>query len=120
MKKSEDNHMDRRAFLRKAGITGAAAAAFIGAADVIGLGPASAATQRSRSRPQSRSSQPEPGASCTYTPCSCKGDGHAGSNGCCDSGYCCYFCRSAECGDFSTCVFRGSSGCPSGITLSCS
>jgi hypothetical protein len=50
MKQPGDDHIDRRAFLRRAGITGAAAAAFIGAADVIGLVPASAATQRVRSR----------------------------------------------------------------------
>jgi hypothetical protein len=57
---SGDNHVDRGTILRKAGITGAVATAFIGAADVIGMAPASAATRRTRAANRSTRSLAAP------------------------------------------------------------
>ena len=79
---SEPLSTSRRNFLRRAGITGAVAAAFIGTAEVTGLSSAmAAANQRSSKRNNSPDSCPD---KCiyTYTPERCGGQ--------CPSGSCCY------------------------------
>jgi hypothetical protein len=71
--------VSRRSFLRRAGVTGAAAAAMIGIADVAGMSSAFAAT---RKRPASCGCF----ETCRYTPRQCNG-GKA-----CPSGKCCFTC----------------------------
>jgi hypothetical protein len=97
----------RRSFLRRAGLMSAAAAAFVGGADVLGLTPASAAT---RSGARNNCVCP---ASCTYVACGCRGAFHAASNGCCDSGWCCYHCNQpTRCGGgYHACLSRSWTHC---------
>lgn len=99
----------RRNFLRKAGLMGAVAAALAGGAEAVGLTPASAASK----------SNCVCYGDCSYQGCNCYGDAHAGSNGCCDSGYCCYICEATHpCGPggYSICISRNASRCASHYT----
>jgi hypothetical protein len=92
----------RRGFLRKAGLASAVAAAFAGGADVLGVTRASADTCPCF-------------WACTTSSCACAGVSHAGSNGCCDPGYCCYHCvlTPSRCGGGSlhACITRSSHHC---------
>jgi hypothetical protein len=110
----------RRTFLRKAGITGAVTAAFIGAADVIGLGSASAAGKPGPRQASLNAQSGPPGditpdasITCTHFSCGC---GNNGST-CCPSTSCCYHC-SGICASGRICVEPGGS-CPSSLTLFC-
>lgn len=69
--------VSRRNFLRRAGITGAAAAAFVGLADVAGLSSAFAATRTCGANQCTET--------CKYTPGECNG-------GKCPTGQCCFTC----------------------------
>lgn len=100
----------RRNFLRKAGLMGAVAAALTGGAEVVGLTPASAA---------GRTNCTCYGA-CTRASCHCYGDAHAGSDGCCKSGYCCYECTTTHgcggIGSYTICISRSASHCDTHYT----
>ena len=112
----------RRAFLRRAGIAGAVTAAFVGATDLAGLSPASAAVRRSSTsdalHAQTGSSRAgvnvQATTTCTFVRCGC------GSNGltCCPSGRCCYHC-SGVCASGKFCFIRNGSSCPSSQVFSC-
>lgn len=112
--------MVRRAFLRKAGITGAMTAAVVGVADMAGLTSASAASRKpgavpagftvSLGSPDSAASS----SSCTFVHCGC------GTNGrtCCSPGLCCYHC-SGNCVSGKICLSRSTTHCNSRITVNC-
>lgn len=113
----------RRSFLRRAGITGAVAAGFVGVADVTGL-----SSTRAAASPGSRGQKHthgevlhgyEPGEAasgarrsdyCVYQSCNC--------HGCCPSGTCCYYCT-GNCGTFHTCFRKPSGGCGGPIVYPC-
>jgi hypothetical protein len=99
---------DRRSFLKRAGVTGAIAAALVGGAEVTGLSSAMAATKHG-----SKSSGPDLGCcvKCTYTPYKCKNGAACPSGQCCfhcvcNSPSCCspyYSCISGHCSTFTEC-----------------
>ena len=102
----------RRTFLRRAGLASAMAAALAGGAELVGVTTASAASR------QRTDACPCP-AGCVMMSCKCAGVSHAGSNGCCDPGYCCYHCTfPSHCGGgtFRMCFTRSASNnCASGF-----
>jgi hypothetical protein len=87
----EEAGSTRRHFLRRAGITGALAAAFVGAADAAGLGKALASTSRRCGHGI---------LTCTYTPRQCNGGRP------CSPGWCCYHCV-GPCENVHTCIATG-------------
>lgn len=111
--RTQQDGPSRRRFLRRAGLVGAATAAFIGGADVIGLTSASAAT-RHGTKPTGRNKPDCCGAECHRLSCGCKGIKGAGSNGCCDSGSCCYQCFAPCVGNYKACFAL--KGCPTPYT----
>lgn len=107
----KDTHStaSRRDFLHHAGIAGAATAAIIGGADLVGLTSASAATKAAK--PKYRRFGPDV--------CTCEWEcvyhrGEPGCHGTCPSGSCCYLCTAspASCGSFSGC-YSGYKDCAS-------
>ena len=110
---SRDDGPSRRGFLRRAGLVGAATAAVIGGADVLGLTSASATTRSATThRGTKRRAHGDPDCcsiECEYQGCGCKGVSGAGGNGCCDSGTCCYRCRACTGTFFHQCVKKA--GC---------
>ncbi|HEY7143650.1 MAG TPA: hypothetical protein VH637_05330 [Streptosporangiaceae bacterium] len=84
----------RRHFLRRAGISGAIAAALVGVTDAAGLSQALASTKR----PQNCGGGNQ---FCAYSPRQCNG-GKA-----CPPGYCCYHCTGCG-GNYFSCIPTGS------------
>jgi hypothetical protein len=100
----------RRGFLRRAGLVGAATAAFVGGADLLGLTSATATTRRGTKRVVGRG--PDCcSVECRYVKCGCSGVPGASGN-CCNPGTCCYECSGAcGIGNFRQC--SAEKGCPS-------
>ena len=120
---TEQAETSRRGFLRRAGLTGAVAAGFVGIADVTGLSSALAAAspkltgQKHAHGEVLQGLEPGEDASgarrsdyCVYQSCNC--------HGCCPSGTCCYYCT-GNCGNFHTCFRRPSGGCGAPIVYTC-
>lgn len=94
-------HASRRDFLRRAGLTGAVAAAIVGGIDLAGMSSASATADPRRLRPAG----PKGCTPCTYVCTYHKGE--PGCHGTCPSGQCCYLCVSnapSVCPTFSSCI----------------
>jgi hypothetical protein len=89
----EKHATTRRNFLRRAGITGAAAAALIGGADLAGLTPAYARSQKARAGARGKTACAGCSYGCTYTPGKCGG---------CGTGGCCFTCT-GSCGTLRQC-----------------
>jgi hypothetical protein len=108
----------RRAFLRRAGITAAVAAAFAGVADVVGLSAASGAVRESSARHidlrGEKTGVPDGTSSCTYVRCGCPQSDH----GCCYPGYCCYHCT-GTCFTGPVCFARSITHCSPHQTFYC-
>jgi hypothetical protein len=86
--RAEKAGVDRRQFLRRAGLTTALAAAVAGGADLVGITAASAKVKSSRQRaPSDGHVSPDTCCyTCLYEPRQCNG----GKS--CDFGECCFFC----------------------------
>lgn len=107
---SHEPGTSRRAFLRRAGLAGAAATALIGVTDVAGLSQAFASSRRPI-RPTSRPRNCGGGSqTCRYNP------GHCNGGRPCSKGWCCYTCTGA-CGTHTSCIETGS--CLSSFTACC-
>jgi hypothetical protein len=121
---TEHDSTSRRGFLRKAGITGAAAVGMIGLADMIGLSPAhaSTSTKASSQKTVQRFTFTDEGlrlvgADVSPECCSCGNFFQCQCGGCCPSGTCCYHV-SGCCGTFHVCLPPGN-GCPGRVACVC-
>jgi hypothetical protein len=110
----------RRKFLRQVGMTAAAAAAAVGAAELAGLKPAAAAAKRkavassasSRGTARRKIVRPLVAGQAVRPDCEAGYDWCVCSEGNCDGGHCphgyvCNWCFSGACGDFYTCIKGG-------------
>jgi hypothetical protein len=110
----------RRKFLRQVGMTAAAAAAAVGAAELAGLKPAAAAAKRNAVassapfrgtapikivRPVRTGQGATPDCYAAYGGCFCS-EGHC-DDGHCPHGYVCNYCFSTSCGSGYYCIKGG-------------